>query len=236
MIIKYPTGLYLDQLPLKPGQAGAFTWIISTELPRRPNTLLQQIPLTKQLQSSSIAQFDSEERRQVYGKLLFTITHAHTSKDLSNSISFEVGRVLSTSDISVVETLIAASPDTIDIQHNNNKFNLNSAGLSSDDINFIEIQTRAKLTALRSEFNTTKIEVITIQNNIKEYQKLIGELESTIETMELISGSEDILIKLNNRKVETSIKLEAAIVQEEVLLVKVSEIYDNILKVSVLVR
>lgn len=236
MIIRYPTGLYLDQLPLKPEEIGAFTWIISTEDPKKPMASLQQIPLIKQLQDAPEAQFDSEERRKIYGKLLFTITNAHTSQNLSNNIAFEVGKVLTTSDVNVVESLANTSPDDVEIQHDNNKFDLDQAGLSSDDINFIEIQSRAKLAELRSEFNSTKIDLLSTQNSIKEYQKLLNEIDSTIDTMNLIDGSQEILDKLNSKKISVMDNLLAAQESEKVLLELAASIYDDMLKVSVLVR
>lgn len=236
MIIRFPTGLYLDQLPLKSDDVGAFTWVVSTEDPKKPMATLQQIPLIKQLQSAPEAQFDSEKRRKIYGKLLFTITNAHTPQNMSNSIAFEVGRVLTTSDVDIVESLANTSPDDVEVQHDNNKFDLDQAGLSTDDINFVEIQSRAKLAELRSQFNSAKIDLILTQNNIKEYQKLLNEIDSTIDTMNLINGSKDILIKLDLKKISTMNSLSVAQEQEKVLLDLVASIYNDILKVSVLVR
>lgn len=236
MIIRYPTGLYLDQLPLKASQSGAFTWIISTQDPLKPAISLQQIPLIKQLQKSPDVQFDSEERRQVYGKLLFTTTSAHTPENLSNNIAFEVGRVLSNTDIALIEASTGVTPDNVEIQHDNNRFDLAAVGLSNDESSYVTTQSRAKLAALRIQFNSVKLELISTQNSIKEYQKLLNEIDDTISVMSLIDNSEEIVEKLTTNRENISSKLEAAQVSETALLEQAETIYDNILKVSVLVR
>src|SRR5690606_10053139 len=126
---------------------------------------------------------------EVYGELLFTITDGKTSRGLSNTIDFEIGKIITESDIELLTIAIADIPDNIETVHNTSRIDLSKMGLSASEIISIRTSTNNKLKELREELAITKRNLDNTNNDIIETQKLINETNTSIMALEVVEGT-----------------------------------------------
>lgn len=181
--------MYKTQIPVSLEESGSITWTISTEDPARPTTLSKQLPISRELAKISSPTFDGTKRREVYGELLFTITDGKTSRGLSNTIDFEIGKIITESDIELLTIAIADIPDNIETVHNTSRIDLSKMGLSASEIISIRTSTNNKLKELREELAITKRNLDNTNNDIIETQKLINETNTSIMALEVVEGT-----------------------------------------------
>jgi len=234
LIIRFPTGLYINKLPIDPEDSGSITWTISTEKPSRPTTILQQYPSALQLSTLTPSSLTSQEARKLYGTLLVTVTKSKTSTGLSNTIRYEVGKILEQNDISIAfdNTLV---PKDVEIQHANNIYDLKSLGLTDEEIALLESESNTKSDEIREELTEVTTQLDVVRNAIFENQKQISEAQSSINALNLTT-LDSIKEKLEQKLSELQGLNTQLRTQENELETEALSLRNQLLAISVLVR
>jgi len=238
MIIRFPTGLYSRQIPSKPSQAGSVTWVISTDDPLRPNTQIQQFPLVAQLRKLPSKDFTKTQSRQLRGDLMYSVTTASAASASDGSILFEVGQVVDSGEIELAISRPQSAPD-VDLQHGNNRFDLASTGLTSDQIDQLNIKTAELLDVLRGEYSTLKSDLESLDNRISTNQKQINEVNASIEAVKLLSNDafvDSVLDTLEDRLDALTTEKDQLFELNKTATQLVNDKYTEILRISRLVR
>lgn len=186
MIIRHPTGLYenVGQLPL--GLAsGNVTWTISTEDPNRAvGQSFLKLPLSEEIRPTPARIHSNEQRRAQLGELVFSITEGRRVEPGSNTKLFEVGQQLTFDDVvSSTDVTRAVVPETIEIRHDQNILDLQKAGLSDEQIDFITAQSRARADELSDLIADLQVEIKSIEVQIAENQKQINETNKILQAV-----------------------------------------------------
>lgn len=188
MIIQYPTGLYADagQLPVAPSDAGNVTYVVSNDIPRRPQDITIQLPLAEELKQRSGPVYDDRTRRAQLGELVFTYVTANQTSPGSNRKMFDVGEFLdfNTQEIALPEQ--NSVPSIVDIQHNTNLLDLQDAGLTSDEVDSLISLSTTKKKQLEDQVATTQSQISDQRIAITENQKQINEVVKIISAVRVV--------------------------------------------------
>lgn len=235
MIIEFPTGLYGDKIPTKRSDSGSITWTVSTEEPTRPTTVLQQYPIARQLSELPESELTDSEVRSLYGDLIVTSVNTKTSQSLSNSYLFEIGSTIDAAALEAIAVQNSIAPSNVEIQHDNNIYDLKTLGLTDEEIATLNDETAKRAKELRATLASTAINLDITKNRIAEITKQISETENSINAISLTSLS-DIKIKLENKLVELKEEKSNLEVQKDALEASSVATYNELLQISVLVR
>lgn len=198
MIIKFPTGLYKNNLPSEPTDTNNITYYISSNEPEFESIQYSVLPESK-ISNKSSKIHSSKTRRASTGELIFTLNNTFKTFG-SNKKLFNIGEFLEfTDEQTSVDAVIV---ENVEIQHNNNSIDWNSMGLSEDEIN--EINDASNTTKLELEKKLTSVnkEVSIIKASIGENQKQLNEVNRTINAVFIIKSSinESIYTKLISKR------------------------------------
>jgi len=181
--------------------------------------------------------FNNEQRRPIYGNLLYTVTNSKSNSDLTNLVQFEIGRSLSESDLTFIEKEIANVPDNVEIQHNNNLFDFADMGLTDDEISDLENKSRTKFNNIRLQLAITNTEFKSVQNSIVSYNKSLTQVNDAIVALNLLDDdNDDLLTKFTNKKSDIEQELANLTLREQELSATLSTLYDDMIKLGLLVR
>lgn len=228
--------MYKNQLPSKPADSGAFTWIVSTEVPRQSEVTAQQLPLARQLRSLENLEFNDEQRRTIYGQLIYTVTNATSNNNLTNLVPLEIGRPLSEFDVTLIDKEVANVPDNVELQHNNNLFDFESVGLTDEEIIDLENKSRSKFNSIRIELVNTNSQLKTVQNSIASYNKALTQVNDAIVALELLGNEDALMNKFTAKQLSIKQTLEVLTLQEQELALALSILYDDMAKLGLMVR
>lgn len=180
--------------------------------------------------------YNDEQRRTIYGQLIYTVTNASSSKNLTNLIPLEIGRSLSESDASLIDKEVANVPDNVELQHNNNLFDFEGMGLTSEEIADLESKSRSKFNNIRIELINTNAEFKAVQNSITSYNKALTQVNDAIAGLELLGNEDTLMAKFIAKQTSIKQTLEELTLQEQELALEISILYDDMAKLGLMVR
>lgn len=198
MILRAPTGLYEKHLPTEPSDSSPVTWSISNKNP-------PPIPLVQTVVAPQSIVFAPEppsvENREDYGELVFSVVVGRRSTTGSNKKAFEVGDVIYLEDD---DDLISPTIpiNQLTIQHNTNVLDLESLGLTEEEITAIDEQSNVAIEEKRDEVASLQTQVSDLQIAIRENQKFINECVKAIKAVTVTFSDETdngIIDKLNTK-------------------------------------
>lgn len=197
MIIKYPTGLYSDQLSEYVYSTNV-TYNISNNAPPRSNIIFVQVPIAERLRSLPAL----EVNRELLGDLIFTVSDSSASNAQLNKRMLEIGAILEfnapTDIIDTAELTITSA----EVTHNLNYLDYNSLGFSSTDIDNINKAVNQSFNDKTVLLNGLKQQYAVTYNSIQDIQRKINEIASAISALQLANtGSLDSYIQ----KLETDL-------------------------------
>lgn len=243
MIIRFPTGLYRSILPTDT-TSGSVTYTISGDPPKSDIQVIR-LPVIEEEKSLPEAIFSEDERRPQYGELIYTIAKSGRSNPGSSIKQFEVGEILEFEDNSNTEEIILSSiPNTIEIRHDTNVLDLESAGLSEDEINLITTESEKKKQILEEQFTTQKAELNDFDVALAENQKKLNENKKAIRAVRIIYDipendlefNNDVYQKLLTNKNNLESERDILISNRNSKVVEVEATYLSLARISELVR
>lgn len=201
MIISAPTALYLSILPDKPSTAGNITWTISSNNPPRILSETAIIPKIEEIKPLPPIVFDPSKRQVNTGDMVSNISYTFRSKVGIGNKSYESGQILEFTDtVDAPSSSALMVPDVIDLQQNTNIIDLDSMGLTDQEVEKLTVEARTKLNNLISTINSILSNIRLLGVSISDNQKLINETQKAYNaSLESLGSSDEITIKLNNR-------------------------------------
>jgi hypothetical protein len=216
VIVKFPTGLYRDVLPVNPQDRGNVTFTISNTTPPRTNLVFPKIPVglvdRGRDKPEPITPLDN---RKYLGDLIFSISSSRRRAVGSNSKQFEIGQVLEfeESDTAAVEPMLVSA--VTEIQHNNNIFDYDALGVTEEEQATIAMASLKTHSDLTDQLNKLKQQRADAEVDINLQQKLINETNRTIKALEVIAKSSsdvaDLITKLKKKRAEATAARDKAI-------------------------
>jgi len=184
LILKGPTGPFKSKLPAKPSDSGSVTYTISNK--EAPDIIPIKVLILPEIENIRPAPVLNKNIRLSLGELAFTVTTPSKSSPGSSKKMFEVGELLDVTIQSIAEILNLEVPKVINIQHNTNKLDLKSMGLTDAEILVIQKESDTKFEELRDSANSTMRSIDNIKISIKETQKNINELNKAIKSLYIV--------------------------------------------------
>lgn len=235
MIIKYPTGLYRDQLNYFLTTTN-ITYNISGNTPNRSNILFIQLPLGEKLRISEIP---LERNRANLGDLIFTVSTSKNDKSQSSQRLFETGTILEFNAPESVLTPSEVGVTSSEIAHNLFYLNYDQLGFNNQDVSTIndavnasfEIKTQ-RLNDLKKSYSNTYSNIQNISRSNNEIKKAVGALELANETGALT----DYINKLKNDLVIGQLQLNDATILLDSLSAEIIKENDDLRSLGALVK
>lgn len=232
MIILAPTGLYRQVIP-DGTESGAVTWSISNNEPPVSDYRVLQVPVIPRISVPSVL----TNRRNFYGDRTFTILSSNAKLTASNKKLFEVGEVINFNDQELSSVTSVRTQDNFVIQHNTNKLDFKSMGLSDEEIDAITKDADEKMSLLKTQYNDINSEIKDTRSQISELQKTINEINKAINAVAAIYNSDnDIHERLSSKLEETINKQNTLVNSLNSKIVESQLIGDQLSEVSQLTR
>jgi len=236
MIIRYPTGLYVDQLPKQPSDEGNVTYTISNNNPSTSQGNFIIYPVAEKLKKRSTKHYNQEERRATMGNLVYTLTSGGVSAVGRSTKLFEVGQVLEFTDEEPSVSGVDSVPNRVEIQHNTNLLDLEALGLTEAEAIQLQVDSATLKEQLEIQLTDTQNQIADNKSSIVELQKTINEANKALSAIAALGEDEDFAAKIRQTKQNAEDEQSTLIVQTNSLEALASTIEDKLLAVSQLVR
>ena len=186
MIIKYPTGLYHDQMPTFLSSTNV-TYNISNNAPARSNIFFITLPTGEQIKT-----YDGREilpTRDKLGDLVFTVSTAKGNNAQSGQKIYEVGQVLEFGDIDVAIYADKITSDISDLSHNLYYLDFTKLGLGDSDVTVINQAIQASFDAKTADINGLKRQAANKNVTLLNLTKQNSDTIKAIAALELANGT-----------------------------------------------
>lgn len=241
MIIRYPTGLYRDALPINPEDSGNITFTISNTTPPRTNLIFPKIPAgLVSKNSDKPTPVDVVTNRQHFGGLIFSVSSSKRRDVGNNSRQFEIGQVLEfvSGEVKSVQPMLVNSITSI--QHNTNTLDYDSLGMSVADQEIIATQSLLTQTSLTNQLNTLKRQRADAEIQVNVQQKVINEASRTIDALEIIAQTSSevsgLIVNLKKKRDEAFKARDLAITNANNVAVQADAVLMQLRAVAVVVK
>jgi hypothetical protein len=232
MIVRYPTGYYSSVLPKVPSDPTSVTYLISFTDPPRSNLVFQQLP-------DGISRlkrpFPLKPNRDSVGLRSFTVSDSGASNVGSGMKQYEVGQTLEFAP-SVLLAVDAFKPGKLDVRHDTNVLDLDGLGLSSAEVDDLNVKTLAKIDELKSDLAALKQERLDVENSIGSLQKSLNEAMKARDAVAVLDDSEAILEKLDAKIASYTSEMSDAVSRANELAQSGDEVMAQIRSLMQLVR
>jgi hypothetical protein len=198
MIIKYPTGFYRSQLKTFVQETN-ITYNISNNPPLRSAIVFQKIPDgVAALKRATVPQI----RRDVVGELVYTSSNGSSVSIDNGQRVKQIGEVLEFSDtLDILEPKNTPESQLL-ISHDLFYTDYNIIGLDDAEVGTIDAEVQSQLRIKSDLVNNLKTSHASIVAEISSKNKLLNDVNRTIQGLTLLQQSEaivDILRKLNDQ-------------------------------------
>lgn len=244
MIIRYPTGLYVNVLPQTPDAGGNVTFTISNSPPPRTNLIFPKIPPGVVDRQRTSRNPDILRRREVIGDLVFTVSQSRRNIEGSNDKVFETGQVLEFSD----RTLKSLDPMLVGrktvIQHDIVRINYEPLDISYEDQEFINNSSLVVHKNLSDQLNIVRQQRKNAEQLVVSNQKIINDSNRTINALKIIQNQTpgtdsdigELIVKLELKKGEAFVARDAAVEAANALSAEATQIQDELRTVSTVLK
>lgn len=246
MIIKAPTGLWKNKLPVLPEDNRSVTFTISNQSPPPIRDLfVPKLPdsvITRPLPIPENKILDDSDRRRLFGQRIKSIVSGAQIHIRDGKKLFEAGEAIEFSeDTTSLQNRL--SVEEISITHNTNIIDLTGAGLTEEEARQIESDAELAREEIRNQIAYKQSEIDIQTSNLGSIQRKINESSKILKSLTVIynldgsypSGNDkydkiyDNLQQTNNEK-ESVIKLINSLNSEVVSL------KDRLIRLSEVIR
>jgi len=184
MIIKYPTGLYYDQLPTFLASTN-ITYNISNNAPSRSSIFFITIPTGEE-----IRQIDGLEiNRTKLGDLVFTVSTAKGNNVQSGQKIYEVGQILEFGDIDTAIYADKITSDVSDLSHNLYYLDFIKLGLEETDVTVINQAIQSSFDLKTTAINDLKRQAANKNVALLNLTKQNSDTTKAIAALELANST-----------------------------------------------
>ena len=183
MILKYPTGFYKEQIPEFVAKTNV-TYNISDNPPIRSNISFQKVP-------AGIASIKIDAAtiiRSYYGSLIYTISDGSSGKTPTSQRLRNMGDFLEFSDVTETAAATITPEMTSEISHALNYYDYNLMGLTTSQIELIQVELNTEFELLTATVNSLKSQLAATKVSLQSNTKQLNEIKSTINAL-VVTGS-----------------------------------------------
>jgi hypothetical protein len=235
MILRFPTGLYLRQIPLEPEDVGNVTYTISNEDPATSVGNFIIFPVAEKLKKRAPKVYTDEQRRANLGDLIYSVSSGGNTVEGRNTKLFEVGQILEFTDEAPTSEIDAVG-DRFEIQHNTNLLDLEGLGLTAAEIQQLNVDSAALEKELETQLTFLMDQTADTNAAIKDLQKTINEANKALSALAVLGDSEDIIAKITIKRDVALVEQQGAIALKDELNTALEQTRDKLLAISELVR
>lgn len=251
MIIRFPTGFYTSSISTDALNSDSITYLVSNSDPPRTDLVYSKVPLGVLTALREPKDTDIITRRRVsFGDLIYSVSTAGRTDEGSNSRQYELGQVIEFDAESGVEADPMLVTKLTEIQHNTNRLDYSSMGISEDEQSAIEEVSQATQAVLMDRLNEAKRSRFNAEERINSAQKIINETSRAIESLEItlseapaysslsteLVNVEDIIIKLKAKRDAAFKQREESLENANFFASEASRLIDRLRTVGVLVK
>lgn len=251
MLIRYPTGFYLSSYSEESLKDKSLTYLISNTNPPRTDLIYAKIPMGVLLISREPKDTNVINRRKIsFGDLIYSISKAARSSEGNNSRQYELGQVLEFNEASGKDVDPMLVSEVTEVQHDTNRLDYSSMGLTEEEQNAIEEISLAAQIDLTNRLNELKRLRSNTEEAINTSQKIINETTRTIDSLEItlseaptygslateLANVEDIIIKLKAKRDEAFVDRDNNITLANFYASESAKVIDRLRTVGVLVK
>jgi len=191
MILKGPTGLWRNLIPLKPGDSGSITFTISNQEPPPPSSkLIPKLPDSVMARPLPVLQnrvLDDSDRRNLFGERIRSVVAGGMVYLRNGKKLFESGETVEfQEDTTSVE--IKTVPGEISIRHNTNLLDLEGAGLTADEVAEVVRDAELMRDGLRNDIAAKQGEIEALRSEISSIQRSMNETNKAMKSLIVIYG------------------------------------------------
>ena len=224
------------QIPTRPEESGNVTFTISSEDPIRSELVFSRIRPNEETKRRDPLIFDPATRRETFGERIFTAIEKRFSGAQSPKV-FDIGQQLEFEEETIITDInVVSAPDRIDIRHDLSAIDLQSLGLSVDDIAQIDDTLRKKKAEIEDEIAQFQRQRNSIRDDIIAKQRQVNESSRSINALSVAGVSDDIINTLKETRDKATSDLEGLQVEFNTTLTELNEKADELQKISVLVH
>lgn len=251
MILRFPTGFYTSSISTDVLNNDSITYLISNTDPPRTDLVYSKVPLgvlaaLRDPKDSNII----VRRKASFGDLIYSISTSGRTDEGNNSRQYELGQVMEFGVESGVEADPMLVSQLTEIQHNTNRLDYISMGVSDEEQSSIEEVSQATQVLLMDRLNEAKRMRLNAEEGISTAQKVINETTRAIESLEItlseapaysslsteLVNVEDIIIKLKAKRDKAFMQRDESLVSANFYASEASRLIDKLRTVGVLVK
>lgn len=215
MILRYPTGFYTSSISTDILNSDSITYLVSNTDPPRTDLVYSKVPLGVLAALREPKNTDIITRRRVsFGDLIYSVSISGRTDEGNNSRQYELGQVIEFGTESGVEADPMLVSLLTEIQHNTNRLDYSSMGITDEELLSIEEVSQATQVVLMDRLNEAKRLRSNAEEGINTAQKTINETNRAIESLEItlseapaysslsteLGNIEDIIVKLKAKR------------------------------------
>lgn len=240
MIIKHPTGLFKTALPSETGSGNIIFTISNNDPskndPPRSPTITLQVPAASVLGGRTSTLTDND-RRVAMGELIFSITSGARFDPGSGKKAFEIGEYLEFTDEEVSNIAKSNIPDSVEIQHNTNILDTAASGLDGSQVSILIARATETFNLLKQQLTAAQSDLANIKVRISENQKAINEQNKIIDVTKIVMGETDPMYQQLLDQLDVLAAEKASLIADQnVLAAEANAIYDQMIKVSMVIK
>lgn len=184
MIIKYPTGLYRDELAEFVSTTNV-TYNISNNAPPRSSIIFVQLPAGEKIKTIK----PLEKNRALLGDLIFSVSDSNSQNAQTNQRMIEIGTLLDFNAPTAITDATELTLPSAEITHNLNYLDYAGLGFSDTDISNINNAVNASFEIKTNTLNNLKKQYAETYNNIQNTQRRINEITTAISALTLANDT-----------------------------------------------
>lgn len=239
MIILSPTGAFAKRLPSEDTDTTSVTYTISNN---PPPPIVASFVVNAPVGIISKNPIVETRERNAYGHLIFTVVSGNKTVAGSGKKAFEPGEAIEFE--TNVNTLEENPPiGKVEIQHNNNILDLESLGLTADEVNTLKNKSnerieevKATLTSLQSSIRNSNILLSETRKSINEANKAIKAIQTIYGMVSDDEDGNEIYQKLLDKLASLQKAEEDLITELNSLNIEYKATQDDLLRLSTVVK
>lgn len=251
MILRFPTGFYTSSISTEILNKDSITYLVSNTDPPRTDLVYSKVPLGVLATLREPKDSDIITRRRVsFGDLIYSVSTSGRTDEGNNSRQYELGQIIEFGTESGVEADPMLVTQLTEIQHNTNRLDYYSMGITDEERSAIEEVSQATQVVLMDRLNEAKRMRSNAEEGINTAQKVINETNRAIESLEItlseapaysslsteLVNVEDIIIKLKAKRDAAFKQRDESLASANFYASEASKLIDRLRTVGVLVK
>lgn len=239
MILRFPSGLYVNAVPHRPGDAGNVTWTMSGDPPKLTQ-IFPKLPPGIGNVDAAPSGIDDVTRRNALGAMVYSTTAANRTALGSSTKQYTTGQLLDF-DVTVAEVAdVSPLPGVgTDVQHDLNQLDYAKLGLTEAQRVTIELAGATAYAGLQLSVAAARQRHVDLQVAMSEDQKVVNETVAAVAALTVLAASPGVGVMLETLRVNLAAaraRIAANVTAANAVAAEVVELQNQLTSLAQLVR